>query len=176
VNIYAFDLNLLKALDALLSHRSVSRAASHMHLSQPAMSNALNRLREALNDPLLVRVGNRMEPTPRAMALAAPIQQALAVLRQAMVESEPFDPATATGSIRLMATDYVAALLLPHLWREMRTRAPQVSLAIVYPSEAMRRHESMRGAMGVVNALREGVESRKLHFGGGRWFPFTSRQ
>ena len=66
VNIYNFDLNLLRVLDALLRERNVSRAAERLSLSQPAVSNATGRLRELLDDPLLVRVGRAMQPTPRA--------------------------------------------------------------------------------------------------------------
>ena len=69
MNIYNFDLNLLRVLDALLRERNVSRAAERLSLSQPAVSNALGRLRELLDDPLLVRVGRAMQPTPRALAL-----------------------------------------------------------------------------------------------------------
>lgn len=71
MNIQTFDLNLLRVLDALLRERNVSRAAERLALSQPAVSNALNRLRELLDDPLLVRAGRAMQPTPRALALEA---------------------------------------------------------------------------------------------------------
>ena len=69
MNILTFDLNLLRVLDVLLRERNVSRAAERLALSQPAVSNALNRLRDLLDDPLLVRVGRTMQPTPRALAL-----------------------------------------------------------------------------------------------------------
>ncbi|WP_037005892.1 LysR family transcriptional regulator, partial [Ectopseudomonas composti] len=71
MNFSNFDLNLLRVLDALLREQNVSRAAERLSLSQPAVSNALSRLRELLGDPLLVRVGRRMQPTPRALALEA---------------------------------------------------------------------------------------------------------
>ena len=85
MNIYNFDLNLLRVLDALLRERNVSRAAERLSLSQPAVSNALNRLRELLNDPLLVRVGRAMQPTPRALSLEAPIRDALQQIEHTLV-------------------------------------------------------------------------------------------
>jgi len=77
MNLNSLDLNLLVALDALLLEANVSRAAMRIGLSQPAASHALQRLREALGDPLLVRVGARMELTPRAQGLRGPLAQAL---------------------------------------------------------------------------------------------------
>jgi len=72
MNISTFDLNLLRVLDALLRERNVSRAAGRLALNQPAVSNALGRLREQLEDPLLVRAGRSMQPTPKALELEAP--------------------------------------------------------------------------------------------------------
>ena len=90
MNFTNFDLNLLRVLDALLREQNVSRAAERLALSQPAVSNALNRLRELLGDPLLVRVGRRMQPTPRALALEAPIRSALR--RSATASAAPARP------------------------------------------------------------------------------------
>ncbi|MAF86625.1 MAG: LysR family transcriptional regulator, partial [Pseudomonas sp.] len=92
MNFSNFDLNLLRVLDALLREQNVSRAAERLALSQPAVSNALNRLRELLDDPLLVRVGRRMQPTPRALALEAPIRSALRQLEQSLSAGESFVP------------------------------------------------------------------------------------
>jgi DNA-binding transcriptional LysR family regulator len=78
MNLTGRDLNLLMALDALLTERSVSRAAEKIGLSQPATSHALGRLRQIFNDPLLVRVGTRMDLTPRAEALRAPLAEEVA--------------------------------------------------------------------------------------------------
>lgn len=95
MNIQTFDLNLLRVLDALLRERNVSRAAERLALSQPAVSNALNRLRELLDDPLLVRAGRAMQPTPRALALEAPIRTALRQIEQSLGDGEGFDPGAA---------------------------------------------------------------------------------
>src|SRR5687767_125378 len=91
MNLSSLDLNLLVALDALLSEASVGRAASRIGLSQPATSHALRRLREVIGDPLLVRVGARMQLTPRAQALRAPLREALDRVRGLFV-AEGFDP------------------------------------------------------------------------------------
>src|SRR5271170_8002582 len=85
MNLNSLDLNLLVALDALLLEASVSRAAMRIGLSQPAASHALQRLRDLVGDPLLVRNGSRMELTPRALALRAPLAQALDQVRSLFV-------------------------------------------------------------------------------------------
>src|SRR4051812_41791993 len=88
MNLTSLDLNLLVALDALLLESNVSRAAMRIGLSQPAASHALQRLRDLLGDPLLVRVGARMELTPRAQSLRAPLSQALDQLRTLFISDE----------------------------------------------------------------------------------------
>src|SRR5258707_1383871 len=93
MNLAVLDLNLLVALDALLLEASVSRAAMRIGLSQPAASHALQRLREVLGDPLLVRVGGRMELTPRAQALRGPLAQALDQVRGLFIPGD-FDAAS----------------------------------------------------------------------------------
>ncbi|MCV6620085.1 LysR family transcriptional regulator, partial [Streptococcus suis] len=107
VNIYNFDLNLLRVLDALLRERNVSRAAERLSLSQPAVSNALARLRELLDDPLLVRAGRAMQPTPRALSLEAPIRHALQQIEHSLIAGEAFDPARSHQRFRIAVTDYV---------------------------------------------------------------------
>src|SRR5439155_9131143 len=92
MNFNSLDLNLLVALDALLKEANVSRAAMRIGLSQPATSHALQRLRELIGDPLLVRSGARMELTPRAQALRAPLAQALDQVRSLFIPDE-FDAA-----------------------------------------------------------------------------------
>jgi len=85
------DLNLL---DALLAERSVTRAADRLGLSQPGMSNTLTRLRKLCGDPLLVRQGQRLVPTPRAESLRQPVQEALSLIQHALENRPGFDPAT----------------------------------------------------------------------------------
>jgi DNA-binding transcriptional LysR family regulator len=130
MNLAALDLNLLVALDALLLEASVSRAAMRIGLSQPAASHALQRLRDVLGDPLLVRVGARMELTPRALALRSPLAQALDQVRGLFV-SDDFDAARNERHFRLMMPDLAVELLMPPLMEKIAALASNVRLDIV---------------------------------------------
>jgi len=124
------DLNLLVALDALLLEANVSRAAMRIGLSQPATSHALQRLRDVLGDPLLVRVGARMELTPRAQALRGPLAQALDQVRGLFV-ADGFDPSSSERRFRLMMPDLAVELLVPPLMAKIAALAPNVQIDIV---------------------------------------------
>ena len=130
MNLAALDLNLLVALDALLMEANVSRAAMRIGLSQPAASHALQRLRDALGDPLLVRVGARMELTPRAQALRGQLTQALDQVR-GLFQPEGFDPASSERRFRLMMPDLAVELLAPPLMARISSQAPGVRIDIV---------------------------------------------
>lgn len=130
-----FDLNLLLVFDAVLRERSVTRAAERLCLSQPALSHALNRLRALLDDRLFVRGPAGMEPTPRAMQLAAVVQRTLEELRNA-VQPVAFDPATSQRTFRIAVNNYAAAVVAPGLIGACRTAAPHVRL-FIRPSGAM---------------------------------------
>ena len=128
MNISNFDLNLLRVLDALLRERNVSRAAERLALSQPAVSNALGRLREQLDDPLLVRAGRSMQPTPKALELEAPIRAALQQIEQSLSQGVLFDPASSRQHFRIAMTDYVELLCLPRLLQQLASEAPHVRI------------------------------------------------
>jgi DNA-binding transcriptional LysR family regulator len=130
MNLNALDLNLLVALDALLKEASVSRAAMRIHLSQPAASHALQRLRELIGDPLLVRTGARMELTPRAQALRAPLAQALDQVRGLFVP-DAFDAASSERQFRLMMPDLAVELLMPPLMEKVTREAPNIRIDVV---------------------------------------------
>lgn len=130
MNLASLDLNLLVALDALLLEANVGRAAMRLGLSQPAASHALRRLRETLHDPLLVRVGPRMELTPRAQALHAPLAEALDQVR-GLFAADAFEPERSERDFRLMFPDIVVELLLPPLAEKTAAWAPGVSLEVV---------------------------------------------
>ncbi len=130
MNLAALDLNLLVALDALLLEANVGRAAMRIGLSQPAASHALRRLRDVLGDPLLVRVGARMELTPRAQALRGPLAQALDQIRGLFIPDD-FDAATSERHFRLMMPDLAVELLAPPLMEKVTRLAPNVRLDIV---------------------------------------------
>ena len=130
MNLNSLDLNLLTALDALLREASVSRAALRIGLSQPATSHALQRLRDIFGDPLLVRTGARMELTPRAQALRAPLAQALDQVRGLFVSDE-FDAARSERQFRLMMPDLAVELLMPPLMEKVTQAAPNVRIDVV---------------------------------------------
>src|ERR1700761_5510596 len=114
MNLNSLDLNLLVALEALLKEASVSRAAMRIGLSQPAASHALQRLRDAIGDPLLVRTGPRMELTPRAQALRGPLAQTLDQIRGLFIPDD-FDALRSERRFRLMMPDLAGELLVPPL-------------------------------------------------------------
>ncbi|TPG79597.1 LysR family transcriptional regulator [Pseudomonas arsenicoxydans] len=124
------DLNLLVALDALLSECSVSRAAERLCLGQSAASSALGRLREHFNDPLLVQVGRRLEPTALGLELLPKVRQALALTREIVDAPVNFEPANCTRHFTVVASDYVAGVLLPAVSLELARIAPRVRLSL----------------------------------------------
>jgi DNA-binding transcriptional LysR family regulator len=130
MNLSSLDLNLLVALDALLREVNVSRAAMRIGLSQPAASHALQRLRELIGDPLLVRSGARMELTPRALALRAPLAQTLDQVRALFVPDD-FDAARSERRFRLMMPDLAVELLMPPLMEKITRLAPNVTIDVV---------------------------------------------
>jgi DNA-binding transcriptional LysR family regulator len=130
MNLNSLDLNLLVALDALLREANVSRAAMRIGLSQPAASHALQRLRDLVGDPLLVRTGARMELTPRAQALRAPLAQALDQVRSLFIADE-FDAARSERQFRLMMPDLAVELLMPPLMEKITRQAPNVRIDVV---------------------------------------------
>ena len=130
MNLSSLDLNLLVALDALLLEANVSRAAMRIHLSQPATSHALQRLRDLIGDPLLVRVGARMELTPRAQALRGPLAQALDQVRGLFVPDD-FDATRSERQFRLMMPDLAVELLMPPLMEKITQVAPNLRIDVV---------------------------------------------
>ena len=123
-----YDLNLLVTLEALLEEESVTGAARRLSLSQSAVSAALDRLRSLFADPLLVRVGNRMEPTPFAKRLQGPIKTALASVSLALALPQKFDPARAKATVRVGASDYFGLLMLPSLYELLAREAPGIGV------------------------------------------------
>lgn len=124
------DLNLLKAFDALMDERNLTRAAERLAVTQPAVSATLNRLRDALGDPLFVRTARGVTPTARAQALAAPIKRILADI-EAVLIPEAFDPATADFTVTVSATDYALRAVVMPFVAALRPLAPQLRVAVV---------------------------------------------
>jgi DNA-binding transcriptional LysR family regulator len=130
VDLRGIDLNLLVLLDALIEYRNVTRAADAMHMSQPAMSRALGRLRKLLNDPILVRGEDGLMPTPRAIALHPQLKRLLNDITH-LVSDVPFNPEQLTGCITLAATDHATIVLLPKLMTLIAQAAPQLDVTVI---------------------------------------------
>ncbi len=141
VNLAGVDLNLLPVLDALLRHRHVTRAAADVGLSQPAMSRALARLRELLDDPLLARATGGFVLTPRAQELARRLG-ALMESTRGLFQAPAFEPAALRRTLRIAGTDAQSVLLAPAIMARLRVEAPSVDLRIEpYGADLIRRLE-----------------------------------
>ncbi|WP_194723844.1 LysR family transcriptional regulator [Noviherbaspirillum malthae] len=121
----------LQVFDEIYKTRSVTRAAENLGIGQPAVSIALSRLREHFADPLFVRIGNTMEPTPLAGDLAGSVRQALMTLEKVYAHRASFDPATSRRTFCISMTDISQLVLLPRLWAYLRQASPGVHIEIV---------------------------------------------
>ena len=124
------DLNLLVALDALLAERNVTRAASRLHISQPALSAQLARLRDLFGDQLLLPAQRGMVPTARALELQEPLRRALDQVRRVTVSGAAFDPADAAQTITIAASDYIQVAVLLDFALRLRKEAPGIRIGI----------------------------------------------
>jgi DNA-binding transcriptional LysR family regulator len=131
IDVRAVDLNLLKAFDALMTERAVTRAGARIGLSQPAMSHALTRLRAVFRDPLFVRSPAGMTPTPRAEELARLIQPALDGVRAALHLAAEFDPRRSTRTFTLGAAEYAEVALIEQLGARFAAAAPGATLRLL---------------------------------------------
>ncbi len=145
------DLNLLRVFDAVARERHVTRAAERLHLSQPAVSNALSRLRAALGDELFLRRPGGVEPTALALSLAAPVADMLDRLRETLATHAPFDPETATRTFTLGLSEYAEAVLCAPLIERVAAEAPGCLIAIRHAdrTNALAMLESGDAAMAV---------------------------
>lgn len=123
------DLNLLRVFDAVFEEQNLLRAGKRLHLSQSAVSHALARLRETLHDELFVRTAKGMEPTARALAISAPLRDALQRIQDTLGVM-PFSPAQASRQFVIAANDYVTAVLVPRLSLQLERVAPAINLVI----------------------------------------------
>ncbi|RUO39059.1 LysR family transcriptional regulator [Aliidiomarina taiwanensis] len=129
------DLNLLTYLDALLRERNVTRAAEQLNITQPAMSNALKRLRELLNDPILVRTSEGMIPTERALGMKSQVRQILYSVEEVIQPTRSFEAAESQRVFRIMVSDYAASTLIAPLLSALREQAPHITLDLMTPSD-----------------------------------------
>src|SRR4051812_44696496 len=130
VNLSAIDLNLLVVLDAVLAERSVARAAKRLHVTPPAISNALARLRGALGDPIVTRSGRGIVPTPRALQLGPAVARALRDI-DAAIHGAAFDPRTAEVVLTLAVADAGQLARLPALTGLVTATLPRARLRVV---------------------------------------------
>lgn len=160
------DLNLLLVFHQLLMERRVSRVAEKLGLSQPAISNALNRLRRLLGDELFLRTSKGMEPTPYAIQLAEPIAYALSTIHNSLNQRASFDPATSERRFTAGMTDIGEIYFLPKLMDALARVAPHVSVSTVRNTAVNLRDEMEAGhvdiAMGLLPQLKSGFFQRRL--------------
>lgn len=130
-NLRTFDLNLLRVLDALLQDHSTVRAGQRLGLSQPAVSAALQRLRDAFGDELFFRKGQGLVPTHFALSLEVPVQNALDDIGRLLAGPDGFDPMTCTDGIRLSGSDFFAEMLMPKLAEHLQVAAPGMRVHLV---------------------------------------------
>lgn len=130
------DLNLLMALDALLDEKSVSRAAERLHLSQPAMSAALGRIRDYFNDPILKLHGKRMMPTPHALRIHEELKTVLGSVDSLISKTAFFDPASSNRKYTITASDYLAQIIFVPLLRKLRHIAPNIQVELLAPADS----------------------------------------
>jgi DNA-binding transcriptional LysR family regulator len=125
------DLNLLLHFDALMSWRSVTRAAEELEITQPAMSAALSRLRRLFNDPVLVRMGGAWQPTHRAQDLHASFRPMLDMWRQVSLPRQSFDPKTSVRIINFFATDYVQFVVISRVIGRLAKEGPGMKFRVL---------------------------------------------
>ena len=128
MNIADLDLNVLVVFDAMLQHQSVTRAGHALDLSQPAMSAALAKMRAQLGDPLFVRTGHGMRPTPRALQLAEPVKRILEMVRLDVLQQPAFDPATARRTFTVITPDIGETVFVPKILAYAQTHAPRIAI------------------------------------------------
>ncbi|MBF7073019.1 LysR family transcriptional regulator [Glaciecola sp. MH2013] len=128
MNLNRIDLNLFAVFDAIYTAGSLTKAADVLCITQPAVSNSLARLREMLNDPLFVRTGHSMTPTPVAQNIIGPARDALGLLRKSVQESHVFDPSTAQKAFNFASRDLLEVSIMPRLMARLQNCAPNVTL------------------------------------------------
>ena len=167
MDLKSVDLHLLACFDALMAEGSVTHAAVRMNLSQPAMSNALARLRDIFRDPLLVRTPRGMVATPRALELHVLVRSTLEAFAGLMSDGDRFDPSASAARITVAVTDYTSSLFVPHLLPLLRREAPGMEVTFIAPDQS-RVREGLEGGdydlmIGYLVDLSEGLRATELY-------------
>lgn len=164
-DIRQLDFNLLKALDALIDERSVTKAADRLSLTQPAVSGMLNRLRESFDDPLFVRAQRGIVPTSRAVQLAGPVKQLLFDIER-MLKPAKFEPSTAEISVTLASTDYALRAVLTPFIAALRAEAPNITVRVIPVENASLHTQMERGDVDIAlvtpSTVPQGLHSAHL--------------
>ena len=160
------DLNLLVVLDALLTEKHVTRTGARLHLSQPAISHSLSKLRVLLDDPILIRQGSEVVLSALAQNLQAPLKEILSQIEILLGKSIDFVPANSHRTFRLAMSDYGAAIVLPKLLRQLRAEAPNTTLVVTQDSRHGMLEQIAQGkidlALGVFPNLIADISSEVL--------------
>ena len=162
----SLDLHQLRVIDVLLRERSVTRSSMVLNITQPALSKALGRLRGYFDDPLFVRVGLQMEPTPKALSMAPAVRAILDGVQSLQAEQVPFDPRVSDRSFSFLAVDAAIVVMLPPIVRALEVEAPSVHLRAV-PLEAEHLHGWLQSgkadiAIGSYPNLTQGIRRQSL--------------
>lgn len=160
------DLNLLKIFECVYRHRSLTETAHEIHLSQPAVSHALSRLRDTLDDKLFVKTATGLEPTSRSDELAGPIKAALQMLEEALLSGRDFDPLTCKRKFRLILSDVGELIFVPRLLRHLQLHAPLATVEVIPASRtgsaSMLREREADFVIGPQPKLGGSMKQRKL--------------
>lgn len=166
MNVEDLDLNLLRTFDAILREGGVTAAGVRLGLSQPAMSNALSRLRELFGDPLFVRTSAGMRPTPLAQRIAAPMRQALDLIHTTLLQQSAFEPSSSSRVFRLQLSDIGEMVFLPRLLARLKREAPGVVVEVENMPQARVVDALASGridiAVGFLPELQAGVQQARL--------------
>lgn len=166
VNLEKLDLNLLRVMQAIAQEGSVTRAGQRLGLSQPAVSNALGRLRTMLGDPLFVRSKNGVKATERARRVVSALDAAMGLIRQGLRDAGAFEPETARHSFALLVSDLGEIVYLPHLMQRVQRDAPGVSINVAQLTRGGYAEALDAGladlAVGYLVAPRSSLRSRRL--------------
>jgi DNA-binding transcriptional LysR family regulator len=157
MNFLTLDLNLLRVFDAVMTEQNLTRAASRLAMTQPAVSNALRRLRDSLGDDLLIRTAHGVKPTPRAETLWPAVRRALTELEEAVIPDQVFDASKAQHTFRMAMADATAALWLPSLVRSIESEAPGIKVRMVPLTTREPRPMLLRGDIDLAVGFFPGV-------------------
>lgn len=155
MNIAEFDLNLLVVFDAIYKEKNLTRAGQRLNLSQPAISHALNRLRSAFDDPLFVRHGYRMEPTPLTEALKENIKKVLELTERTLEDRGTFDPYRSTRTFHIGMQDYPMVVVIPRIVERLSEQAPHINIRTFHLNMEERRTALEDGKLDMVIGVKQ---------------------